>query len=159
MSLCIIVIVFFLLGFLILMIWNCWVRVVFCLKYFLYLVYVVVVIVWSLLWVKVGLSRLVVLFWFVCFLVLIMVWVLLMNIMIGFGEDFIFLIMDFNWFLNLFLILVLVCNNVRLSEWIEIFCRVGGILLLVILSVNFFIMVVFLIFVLLVRIGLFCCCW
>lgn len=158
-KLCNIVIVFFGVGFFILMIWNWWVSVVFFLKNFLYLVYVVVVIVLSLLCVSVGFNRFVVLFWLVWLLLLIIVCVLLINKIIGVGVFLIFDIKDFSLFLNLFFILVLVCNKVRFRVWIFIFFKIFGILFWVIFSVNFLIIVVLLIFVLLVRIGLFCLCW
>lgn len=139
------------------MIWKWCLRVVLCLKNFLYFDYVVVVIVCNLLCVSVGLSRFVVLVLLVVLFVLINVCVLLMKSRIGLGEDWILLMMFFRCCLNFFFILVLVCSSFKLSVRMCMLWIMFGMFVLVMCSVRFLMSVVLLMFGLLMRIGLFLC--
>lgn len=156
---CSIFVVIFWFGFVIFIIWKCWVNVLFFLKYFLYFFYVVVVIMCNFLWVRVGLSKLVVLVCFGSFFVLIREWVLLINKIVVLFKELSLVNSDFRWFLNFFLILVFVSRVFILRVWIRIFFSILGIWLDVICSVKFFIILFFFIFGLLVSIGLFCLWW
>lgn len=151
--------VFSVFGLVIIMVWNWCFNVLFFLKYFWYLFKVVVLMLWSLLWVKVGFNILVVFMVFLFLLVLIKVWILLINRMMLFLVLIILLIIDFRCFLNLFLYLVLVISVFIFNEKICLFFKLLGILFWMIWCVKFLIMVVLLVFGLLIKIGLFLVWW